>query len=137
MDASESAATKDRKFYRVNEARRTETATASWCRPSASSAFVWTQLCTDKPEYYYFCHAADGSAAAEWRTVDADGNYPPPPLNGIAHTWHHPIDVLDSTIVSGGVEFGGLMPGFGQVLGENDRLAIIAWFQSLWNDDIY
>ena len=29
------------------------------------------------------------------------------------------------------------MPGFGHVLDEADRLAIVAWIQSLWNDDIY
>jgi hypothetical protein len=58
-------------------------------------------------------------------------------LNGSAHTWHHPLDVLDSTITNGGAEFGGVMPGFGAVLGAADRLAIIAWFQSLWSDDIY
>jgi mono/diheme cytochrome c family protein len=58
------------------------------------------------------CHAVDGSATAEWRTPDAAGYYPPPPLNGTAHTWHHPLEVLDDTIASGGVEFGGLMPGF-------------------------
>ena len=83
------------------------------------------------------CHAADGSATDDWRTPGPDGHYPPPPLNGTAHTWHHPLDVLDSTIVRGGAEFGGVMPGFGAALDEADRLAIIAWIQSLWSDDIY
>ena len=83
------------------------------------------------------CHADDGSATVEWRTPDANGIYPPPPLNGSAHTWHHPLDVLDNTIVNGGAEFGGVMPGFGSALDATDRLAIIAWFQSLWTDDIY
>jgi len=83
------------------------------------------------------CHAADGSATAEWRTSNAAGNYPPPPLNGTAHTWHHPREVLEYTIANGGVDFGGLMPGFAEVLNEEQRLAIIAWFQSLWSDDIY
>ncbi len=83
------------------------------------------------------CHAADGSATAEWRTPDADGNYPPPPLNGIAHTWHHPLEVLDNTIANGGIAFGGVMPGFAEALSSDDRMAIIAWFQSLWPNDIY
>jgi mono/diheme cytochrome c family protein len=83
------------------------------------------------------CHAADGSATADWRTPDANGNYPPPPLNGTAHTWHHPLEVLDDTIVNGGVQFGGVMPGFGTALNEGQRLAIIAWIQSLWSDEIY
>ncbi len=87
--------------------------------------------------YCAACHAADGSATAEWRTPGMDGNYPPPPLNGTAHTWHHPIELLDYTIVNGGVEYGGVMPGFGEILNEDDRSAIIAWFQNLWSDEIY
>ena len=83
------------------------------------------------------CHAADGSATTDWRTPDTNGNYPPPPLNGTAHTWHHPLEVLTDTIAEGGAAFGGVMPGFGHVLDEADRLAIVAWIQSLWNDDIY
>jgi mono/diheme cytochrome c family protein len=87
--------------------------------------------------YCAACHAADGSATAEWRTPDAAGNYPPPPLNGTAHTWHHPLEVLDDTIVNGGVQFGGVMPGFGAVLDVEQRRAIIAWIQNLWSDEIY
>jgi len=83
------------------------------------------------------CHAADGSATAAWRTPDANGNYPPPPLNGSAHTWHHPLATLDRTIADGGAAYGGVMPGFAAVLTETDRLAVISWFQSLWSDDIY
>ena len=83
------------------------------------------------------CHGADGSATAEWRTPDDDGIYPPPPLNGTAHTWHHPLAQLDHTIAAGGAEYGGVMPGFGPVIQAEDRLAIIAWFQSGWPDDIY
>ncbi len=83
------------------------------------------------------CHAADGSSTAEWRTLDANGNYPPQPLNGTAHTWHHPRDLLDDTIASGGARFGGVMPGFSGVMDRSDRLATVAWFQSLWSDDIY
>ena len=83
------------------------------------------------------CHAADGSATPDWRTPGPDGHYPPPPLNGTAHTWHHPLEVLSATIAEGGAAFGGVMPGFGAVLPADDRLAIIAWIQSGWSDDIY
>jgi len=83
------------------------------------------------------CHAADGSSTTEWRTLDVNGNYPPPPLNGTAHTWHHPLEMLDDTIANGGVQFGGVMPGFAAVMDQSERLAVVAWFQSLWPDDIY
>jgi mono/diheme cytochrome c family protein len=83
------------------------------------------------------CHAADGSATADWRALDANGNYPPPPLNGTAHTWHHPLDLLDDTLANGGAQFGGVMPGFAGVMDGSERLATVAWFQSLWSDEIY
>lgn len=114
------------------------------CEPAPETVpgrwYTEAQVVAGEPLYQTYCavcHAADGSATAEWRTPLADGNYPPPPLNGTAHTWHHPLEVLDSTIANGGAEFGGVMPGFGAALDEADRLAIIAWFQSLWSDDIY
>lgn len=83
------------------------------------------------------CHGADGSATAEWRKPGADGNYPPPPLNGTAHTWHHALDLLDETIAAGGTRFGGVMPGFEAVMDRSERLAVVAWFQSVWSDDVY
>ena len=102
--------------------------------------YTAAQLDSGETLYQSFCaacHAADGSATEEWRTPDADGNYPPPPLNGTAHTWHHPLEVLDNTIANGGIAFGGVMPGFADALSSDDRMDIIAWFQSLWPDDIY
>ena len=83
------------------------------------------------------CHAVDGSATPDWRTPGPDGHYPPPPLNGTAHTWHHPLELLSDTIANGGEQFGGIMPGFSGVLNERDRLAVIAWIQSLWTPEIY
>jgi mono/diheme cytochrome c family protein len=102
--------------------------------------YTAAQLDSGETLYQSFCaacHAADGSATVEWRTPDADGNYPPPPLNGTAHTWHHPLEVIDYTIANGGIAFGGVMPGFADALSSDDRMAIIAWLQSLWPDDIY
>ena len=84
------------------------------------------------------CHGEWGQGLAEdWRKTDANGNYPPPPLNGTAHTWHHPTEVLLRTINNGGVPLGGVMPAFGAVIDEQQALDIIAYFQSLWTDDVY
>jgi len=103
-----------------------------WYTPAqvASGADLYQAYCAA-------CHGADGSATAEWRTPDANGVYPPPPLDGSAHTWHHPLVMLEQTIDEGGAKFGGVMPGFGAVLDHDERLAIIAWCQSLWSDEIY
>lgn len=88
-------------------------------------------------DYCAVCHLADGSAAADWRTRGADGHYPPPPLNGSAHTWHHALEMLDNTIANGGGEYGGVMPGFASVLDQEQRLSIVAHLQSWWTDETY
>jgi len=75
--------------------------------------------------------------AADWRQKLEDGSFPPPPLNGTAHAWHHPRSVLLQVINEGGVALGGKMPGFATVLDEDEKLAAIAYFQSLWGDEIY
>lgn len=102
--------------------------------------YTESQVAAGKPLYQAHCascHGADGSATADWRTTDANGNYPPPPLNGSAHTWHHPLEVLTATIAEGGTQYGGLMPGFSAVLDEEARLAVVAYIQSWWTDDVY
>jgi mono/diheme cytochrome c family protein len=84
------------------------------------------------------CHGPRASGLADdWRKIDSEGNYPPPPLNGTAHAWHHPLVMLEKTLAEGGVEYGGLMPGFSASLTRSERLAIIAYFQSLWSAEIY
>jgi len=83
------------------------------------------------------CHWESAAATADWRTTDENGLYPPPPLNGSAHAWHHPMPVLEQTIANGGVPAGGVMPGFRDTLDVNEVRATIAFFQSFWTDDIY
>lgn len=83
------------------------------------------------------CHGARAEGTAEWRKTDADGHYPPPPLNGSAHAWHHPLSVLEQTIAEGGVPIGGTMPGFSRTLSAEEARATVAYFQSQWTDEIY
>ncbi|MCU7905433.1 MAG: cytochrome c [Candidatus Thiodiazotropha sp. (ex Epidulcina cf. delphinae)] len=83
------------------------------------------------------CHRPDASGAANWKEPDEQGNYPPPPLNGTAHTWHHPLSVLRRTVRIGGVPLGGSMPGFADKLNEQQIDDIFAWVQSHWSDEIY
>lgn len=97
----------------------------------------------DRGEQVYMehCAACHGDEArglvSNWRQRLDDGSFPPPPLNGSAHTWHHPLQQLLQTIEVGGIPYGGQMPGFGDTIVESDRLAVIAYFQSFWSDDIY
>ncbi len=83
------------------------------------------------------CHGVAGVSTSKWRTPLANGNYPPPPLNGSAHTWHHSFAVLLGVIDKGGVGQGGVMPAFKERLNEAEKLAVIAYIQSLWPRETY
>jgi cytochrome c len=84
------------------------------------------------------CHGEQGQGLADdWRKPLADGSYPPPPLNGTAHTWHHRMSTLMSTIIDGGVPIGGKMPAFGDRLSAEEKTAVIARFQDWWPEEIY
>lgn len=83
------------------------------------------------------CHGKHGEGAVNWQKVGADGNYPPPPLNGSGHAWHHPMAVLFQVIKQGSPAKQGNMPAWGEKLSDEEIVAIIAWFQSQWPDQIY
>ena len=83
------------------------------------------------------CHGANAEATPGWRKPNAEGNYPPPPLDGTAHAWHHPLDMLRRTIRTGGAPTGGLMPPFEDKLSAQDIDAAIAFFQAEWPEEIY
>lgn len=83
------------------------------------------------------CHGENGEATSEWRQTDVNGNYPPPPLNGTAHTWHHPMNVLVDVIKQGGAPINGNMPAFEDKLSDQEILSIIASFQQYWPDEVY
>lgn len=83
------------------------------------------------------CHGSNAEATSDWRKTDANGKYPPPPLNGTAHTWHHALELLRSTIRKGGAQVGGVMPAFKDTLSDKEIDQAIAFFQSKWPDEIY
>lgn len=83
------------------------------------------------------CHGVAAVGDPNWRQPDANGLYRPPPLNGTAHAWHHPLAVLHEQILRGSAPGVGNMPAFNDVLARREVLAIIAYFQSLWPDEVY
>ncbi len=83
------------------------------------------------------CHGQNAELTINWKQPDANGIYPPPPLNGTAHAWHHDLDVLRQQIREGGQKYGGVMPPFGQVLSAEQIDMAISYFQSKWPDDLY
>lgn len=84
------------------------------------------------------CHGirAEG-IVSDWRQRNPDGTFPPPPLDGSAHAWHHPFEVLLRQINEGGIKLGGSMPAFGDSLTNEEAIAAIAYFQSYWDEQIY
>ncbi|MEO1766160.1 c-type cytochrome [Thiobacter aerophilum] len=83
------------------------------------------------------CHGSRAEGTPNWRTPGADGKYPPPPLDGSAHAWHHPRAILRLTIREGTGRLGGNMPAFRDKLSEGDIEAIIDWLVARWPDAVY
>lgn len=84
------------------------------------------------------CHGFNAEGLySDWKVRLADGSFPPPPLNGGAHAWHHPLTVLLGVISDGGVALGGKMPGFRDSLSDDQKLSAIAYFQDFWSDETY
>jgi mono/diheme cytochrome c family protein len=79
------------------------------------------------------CHGRRAEGFVNWQRRDASGNFPPPPLDGSAHTWHHPRRQLTNTIENG----GRAMPAFGSELTDTEISNVIDYLLSLWPDEIY
>jgi len=82
------------------------------------------------------CHGQQAEGDPNWRKPDADGKYPPPPLNGTGHAWHHPKLWLKQMIQEGSRPQGN-MPAWRDKLTDDEIEAVIAWFQSQWPDRVY
>lgn len=83
------------------------------------------------------CHGNNAEATPDWKTPNENGQYPPPPLNGTAHAWHHPLKALSYTINHGGAPIGGQMPAFKDQLTKSDVIDVIAHIQSYWPNNVY
>ena len=118
--------------------------TALWgCAKVTTTSERWytpEQVATGKPLYAKHCagcHGEKGRGGPKWDRPKADGSYPPQPLNGSGHSWHHSLSSHEKTIAQGGTHPGATMPGFSNVLNRQERLAIIAAFQNFWDDQTY
>lgn len=83
------------------------------------------------------CHGKKAEKTISWKKTLSDGSYPPPPLNGNAHAWHHPKSQLKRIISKGGILYDGKMPGFESILSESNMEAIISYFQNFWDNEKY
>lgn len=83
------------------------------------------------------CHGEHGEGAPQWRQAGTDGKYPPPPLDGSGHAWHHPRQWLQEMIREGSPAGQGNMPAWKNKLTEQEIDAVVEWFQSTWPDQVY
>ena len=83
------------------------------------------------------CHGFQAQKTLDWKRTLADGSYPPPPLNGTAHAWHHPKSQLERIILNGGQLYNGKMPAFKNVLNKDEINYVISYFQNYWSNEIY
>lgn len=92
---------------------------------------VYTQHCMT-------CHGTDGKGPpGDWRIRDADGRFPPPPLDDSAHAWHHPTADLLEMIRDGSPGGQGNMPAWKGTLSEQAMQDVVAYIKSLWSDPVY
>ena len=81
------------------------------------------------------CHGKHGEGDPNWRKRNADDSFPPPPLNGSGHAWHHSKAWLKEKIKTGKPLRN--MPAWGGKLSDREIEAVIAWFQAQWSDPVY
>jgi mono/diheme cytochrome c family protein len=83
------------------------------------------------------CHGRDLEGQANWQSRLATGFLPAPPHDESGHTWHHPDQILFRITKRGGASeapagFKSNMPGFGEMLSDEQIWAILAYIKSRW-----
>lgn len=132
-----------KKFTLVSTLSLTVAFLVASCSATSLKSTRWytiDQVAMGKPLYATYCagcHGEKGEGAPNSDTPLPNGSYPPQPLNGSGHSWHHSLNNLEETIEQGGRHPGASMPGFAKILNHEERKAVIAAFQSFWSDQTY
>lgn len=84
------------------------------------------------------CHGPNAEGTRNWQQPDTRGNLPPPPHDDGGHTWRHPNAQLVEIIRGGQRDpFNRTseltMPPFAGRLSDEEIVAVIAYFESLWS----
>ena len=87
------------------------------------------------------CHGTNLEGQPDWRERLPSGRLPAPPHDRTGHTWHHPdAQLFDITkrgpaaVVGGGYESD--MPGFADILSDDDIIAVLSYIKSTWPDEV-
>ena len=83
------------------------------------------------------CHGRSLEGHPEWQVRDAQGYLPAPPHDETGHTWHHPDAILfsitrDGTAAHAPAGYLTDMPGFGDVLSDDEIWSVLAYIKSRW-----
>lgn len=88
-------------------------------------------------EHCAACHGTGLEGQPDWKQRLPSGRMPAPPHDVSGHTWHHADEVLfritkegAAAVVGGGYESD--MPGFGDVLSDEEIRAVLAYIKSTW-----
>ena len=93
-------------------------------------------------EHCAACHGVNLEGAPDWQSRGPDGRFPAPPHDETGHTWHHPDQLLFDITKYGVAEAANLpdyatrMPAFGDVLDDDEIIAILSFIKSHWPSHI-
>lgn len=96
-------------------------------------------------EHCASCHGKNLEGAPKWRARGADGLYPAPPHDETGHTWHHGDQLLFDYTKLGGegllaargiTNFESGMPGFAEVLSDDEIRSVLDFIKSTWPIDV-
>jgi len=83
------------------------------------------------------CHGARLEGQPDWWSMLPTGRMPAPPHDASGHTWHHGDAILVrlvkegvAAVVGGGYESD--MPGFADVLSDDEIRAVLGYIKSTW-----
>lgn len=100
----------------------------------AAGAVLYDQHCAS-------CHGAGLEGQPNWRERNEAGRLPAPPHDVTGHTWHHAdallIDITTrgtAAVVGRGYESD--MIGFGDVMSEDQIIAVLSFIKSTWPAEV-
>ena len=89
------------------------------------------------------CHGARLEGQPNWQAKLPSGRMPAPPHDASGHTWHHPDSILFGITKYGLVPgkfappgYQSDMPGFGQMLFDDEIWDVLAYIKSQWPPEI-
>lgn len=85
------------------------------------------------------CHGESLQGQPDWRQRLPSGRLPAPPHDKTGHTWHHPdamlVDIVKNGLVPGKTappRYESDMPAYGEVLTDEEIVAVITYIKSSW-----